>query len=73
MKELKIYLLQQDYQGYDTYDSMVVISDSEENAKKESINEYGYWIEDLSFSISEIGLASLGQKEGVLVASFNAG
>jgi hypothetical protein len=83
---MKIYLLKQDYvNGYDTYDSLVVIANNEEEAK--NISPYNRELEDLTRSygtwvgkdnidkieVIYLGEAKEGSEKGIVLASFNAG
>lgn len=81
---MKIYLLSQDdNQNYDTYDSCIVVAESEEDAKTihpngdeytKPISLYTDWArEKESISCKEIGEANSDQVRGVILASFNAG
>lgn len=76
------YLSQNDNNNYDTYDSIVVCAESEEDAM--TIDPYGEpYVEDqehyswakkaTSISCKEIGEANDEQERGVIIASFNAG
>ncbi len=80
---MKIYLLSQDdNNNYDTYDSIIVCAESEEDAR--TITPYGgpfvenercsSWAKKSSaISCEEIGEANDKQIRGVIIASFNAG
>lgn len=80
---MKIYLLtQNDNNGYDTFDSIIVCAKNCADAKtidpydKQFIeNEpWGDWAKKSSSIIcKEIGTANKLQKRGVILASFNAG
>jgi hypothetical protein len=80
---MKLYLLSQDDNNkYDTYDSIVVCAESEEDARtidpygnpySESV-QYGSWaIKASSISCVQLGEANDKQVRGVIIASFNAG
>lgn len=85
----KLYLLtQEEKNGYDTYDSVVVCAANEEEAKTIHPNEDEPKLTDTpndeSFFLTwatctknvhaeEIGIAHDNQKIGVILASFNAG
>lgn len=80
---MKLYLLSQnDNNGYDTYDSIVVCAENEVDAKtilpcgdpfvKNDI--YSSWAKKASaITCKEIGDANENQTRGVILASFNAG
>lgn len=80
---MKLYLLtQNDNNGYDTYDSLIVCAENEKDAK--TINPQGeVFIEDdnwpdwaikaASIQCREIGIANEDEGRGVIIASFNAG
>ena len=82
---MKLYLLSQDDNNdYDTYDSIVVCAESEEDARtiapngelyvEEPNNIYTTWaFKASSISCEEIGIANENQQRGVIIASFNAG
>jgi hypothetical protein len=83
---MNLYLLTQNKNtGYDTYDSCVVASESEEDAKTihpngeinlpNSEREYSSysWAEPASIEAELIGIASTQITRGVICASFNAG
>lgn len=84
---MKLYLLSQDYiRGFDTYDSILVCAESEEEAKTitptgdvfiegyEAGLRYGGWANNASqIRCEEIGTANANQKRGVIIASFNTG
>jgi hypothetical protein len=66
--------------GYDTYDSAVVVAESEEDARKinpdgEWGRNYSAWAPDPSYvSAMEIGTAAHYLEAGsIVIASFNAG
>lgn len=81
-----IYSLYRDSSGgYDTYDSCVVVAESEEDAKtihpnridvvSEEINFYSSssWVRLSEVQCELIGKAMSSMKRGVVCASFNAG
>lgn len=84
---MNLYLIKQNMNcGYDTYDSAVVIANSEEEAK--TIHPQGYrwengsWNTKWSFNawcapehvaVELIGTATSGEAGNVIIASFNAG
>ncbi|MFT6836289.1 MAG: hypothetical protein ACJA0H_002338 [Francisellaceae bacterium] len=81
---MNIYKLSQDINdNYDTFDSAIVIADTEDKARE--INPAsgkwyaecdGEWVAYNKISLIKvelIGTAIEGSKEGVVVASFNAG
>ena len=81
---MNIYLLNRtDKYGYDEYDSLVVIAESEEDAKTidfdgSNILEYdcpsNCWVDNVNLiNVELIGKADINQKRGVVLASFNAG
>lgn len=77
---MNIYLLSQDVNnGYDTYDSMVVVSDTAENAIKMSVDEYhdedwSTWAAAKDIKCTMIGVANTEYKiTEIILASFNAG
>ena len=86
---MNIYLLEQDVNNdWDTYDSLVVVSSSEELAKRlvpyneyhrEELGEdYSYrdecWANPKDVKVTLIGKASIQHKEGEQIcASYNAG
>jgi hypothetical protein len=80
---MKLYIVSQnDNNDYDTYDSILVCAESEEDAKsidphgnafKES-ERYGTWAFSAeSLKCEEIGEAGVNQNRGVILTSFNAG
>lgn len=73
----KIYLISQNENtDYDTYDSAVVVADSEEVAKMIQPSPYSYcsWASPEKVKVSYIGEADERFKTGdVICASFNAG
>jgi len=79
---MKIYLLtQSERNGWDTYDSCIVCAENETQAKKITPNgyefeksNYGSWASCVEMvNCVEIGTANELQKEGLILASFNAG
>jgi len=78
---MQLYLLQQDENcGYDTYDSCVVVAETEDDARL--INPDGKWGRTWTawckkpeeVAVTELGEAAYGLKGGTVVcASFNAG
>lgn len=82
---MKIYLLTQNQNtGYDTYDSIIVMAESEEDAKTIGPNNdvfppvkkdfYSAWADTIDgITCEEIGIAKEGETRGVVLASFNAG
>jgi len=79
---MNIYKLTQDENGgYDTYDSMVVIAESEADAKsmhpskaKDWDSPWSGWASSPNYVTCElIGTATEGSIAGIVVASFNAG
>jgi hypothetical protein len=79
---MKLYLLSQGYNdGYDTYDSILVCAEDEDDAK--TINPDGTpfverkmstWTDTIDqITCKEIGEANDKQTRGVIIASFNAG
>ena len=82
---MNIYFVSQGFhKGYDTYDSMVVIAESEEDAKTihprggvwkptDGYGEYEPWSPIEHLEVELIGVANEKQKRGVICASFNAG
>ncbi len=84
INKLKLYLLSQsENNDYDTYDSCVVCSENEDDAKTIRPDGYvflendwrgGCWANHLSaISCEEIGIAKKGLTRGVICASFNNG
>lgn len=80
--KMEIYLLEQDLNnGYDTYDSVVVIAENEDEARKihpggEYEQDFYDWVQFNQIDqikVTHIGTATEEQKKGVLLASFNAG
>jgi len=80
---VNIYLISQnDVDGYDTYDSAVVIAKSEDaarnihpgNGKPLSADTWGTWTTDpTKVRVELIGLAKPGSEQRVVCSSFNAG
>ena len=80
---MKLYLLtQNDNNGWDTYDSILVCAENEEDAKTIDPNgdpfvenkPYSSWAKfKSSITCKEIGTANEDQVRGVIIASFNAG
>lgn len=81
---MNLYLLTQDDQrGYDTYDSMVVAAENEDDARH--VHPYGEREWDAEFRSSAwasspelvtaelIGVATEGTERGIVLSSFNAG
>jgi len=83
MQQLYIYLLQQDDNtSYDTYDSCVVVSDSEDNARLIRPSTYQTWENnwnDWANSPESVTVTYLGEADEslklneVICSSFNAG
>lgn len=83
MKKLNLYLISQDINnGYDTYDSIIVCAENEEEAKM--IKPNGELLEDDDYSwvnlsqinklkIEFLGVANKGIEKGIILASFHAG
>ena len=83
---MNLYLIKQDVNnGYDTYDSAVVIASSAEEAKnihpegyrwegvKWSGDDWGVWCEPDNVTVVLVGQASSGNIGDVIISSFNAG
>lgn len=79
---MNIYILTQDANtGYDTYDSVVVTADSEEQARVLTPNGIPYdpkeifcdWCSPENVTVELIGIANHDATEGVVLSSFNAG
>ena len=80
---MNLYLISQiENEGYDTFDSMVVCAESEEDAK--SIHPMGcnsYWetqsriwaTSPQNVSVKYLGLSDDAIESGIVLASFNAG
>jgi len=76
--EMKIWLLSQDVQtGYDTYDSAVVVAETEDAARKTEVGSFGEhystWAAPEHIKCELLGEAKEGTVEGLILASFNAG
>ena len=85
-ENMKIYLLEQSLnQNWDTYDSIVVIAESEDKARlinpyndnweREDYN-YKSWVSKSDtdkIKVTELGVANKDEKPRVVLASFNAG
>jgi len=86
--DMNLYLLKQNVNNdWDTYDSVVVAAETEDEAQKihprdylhnpnwyKSINDYSSWafkLEDVE--VIFLGVAKEGTESGVILASFNAG
>lgn len=83
---MKVYLIsQEETTGYDTYDSMVVYAESEEEARDihpyyhssyeqpdENIEEL-WTLNKKAIKVEYLGEAKQGSKEGIICSSFNAG
>ena len=77
---MKIYLITQSVNNdYDTYDSMVVIANSADEAMQLTVTKhhrdsYSSWAAFADLECSDIGIASEDKTEPYIVlASFNAG
>lgn len=78
---MNLYLLSQDENNdYDTYDSMVVAAESEEEARNIMPGAYNWddrynaWCSSPDkVKVRSIGVAVEGTKKGTILASFNAG
>lgn len=83
---MKLYLLsQEDRDGYDTYDALVVAAESEESArlihpysrdgfKNDRGGRSGVWARSPEkVDVRYLGEASEGTETGIILASFNAG
>ena len=79
---MKLWLVYQDENnGYDTYDSMVVAAESEDDARKTLPGTYEEWGREYSawasspdkVSVKLIGEAAPGIEAGPICTSFNAG
>lgn len=79
---MKLFLLtQEQVRGYDTYDSCVVCAENEDKARM--VRPSGKWEDSTRFpswatnpskvNVKYIGDAEPSMKEGVVLASFNAG
>ena len=89
-KKLYLYLIsQKENNGYDTYDSAVVVAESEEEARNTLPSDWIGWPSDPwigwrgsysawasspdKVSALLVGTAAKGSEKGVVCASFNAG
>lgn len=82
-KHMKIYLIKQDINTmYDTYDSAVVVAESEDDARTiHPSNHSDSWSSNTwvlkneidKIEVTYIGEADITQNRGVILASFNAG
>lgn len=79
---MKLWLLSRDFGGYDyydKYDSCVVASETEDDARtvNPSGNEYPWphdaWVKPGQVQVKYIGEAAPGIERGVIVSSYNAG
>lgn len=82
---MKIYLLSQDDNNdYDTYDSIIVCAENEQDARtiapngevfieKEGVGYTSWARKAENIKCEEIGTANENQKRGVVLSSFNAG
>lgn len=84
---MNIYLIwQNENRGYDTYDSVVVVAEDEESAKRIHPNTYGEnpwkddsWGSGWCYSPDDVKVELVGTYEGaktephIILASFNAG
>ena len=83
---MKLYLLSQnEVSGYDTYDSIVVVAENEEEAKNispynkdlsEVTGSYDTWVGKDNIDkikVTYLGEAKEGLEKGVIIHSFNAG
>jgi len=77
---MKIYkLTQTENSGYDTYDSIIVCSEDEEEAKKICPNgdnkfDTGAWAsKEENVQVEYLGEAEEYLEKGIILASFNAG
>lgn len=80
---MNLYLLSQsENRGGDTYDSIVVCAENEEDAKSISPNGGPFVEKDIfsgwaqkksSITCEEIGKANKDVERGIIIASFNAG
>ncbi len=75
--KMKLYLISQSANsGYDTFDSAVVVAPDEETARNISPDTWngGAWCKRPDqVTVAHIGEAAEGTKQGVILASFNAG
>ena len=65
---MNIYLIQQEYQGYDTYDAVLVIAETEE----EAINLCSDKIYHYSRTVDRIDVDDYDEAT-IIIQSFNAG
>lgn len=72
---MKLYKISQDINsGYDTYDSAVVCSKNENDARNTHFPSSDYtWTIPENVKVELIGTADKEIKEGIIVSSFNAG
>lgn len=76
---MNIYKISQVYNGYDTYDSAVVIAETEEAARnthpsKDDTDWFlSTWNSPENITVELIGMAKSFSVAGVVCASFNAG
>lgn len=81
---MKLYKISQNKNvDYDTYDSAVVCAETPEDAKQwhpggdktvtTTKTNYSSWTTIENVNVEEIGEANNNQKEGIILASFNAG
>ena len=73
---MNIYKLSQTVNnGYDTYDSAVVVANSEKAAREAKLSSSNYtWAQPADITVELIGLALPSYTEGTIIcASFNAG
>jgi len=71
---MKIYLISQDVNnGWDTFDSAIVIAENEEEGDGKYDKRYGGWSKKEFVEVEYIGEAKKGSERGVVCASFNAG
>lgn len=71
---MKLFLLKQSVNnGYDTFDSAVVCAESETQAQKTRIGGSSSWTEWENVKVVYLGEADDSIKEGIVLASFNAG
>jgi len=70
---MKLYLLkQEENNGYDTFDSMVVAAETPTKARK--INPgYGWASDYKNVTVKYIGEAKAGTEQGIILTSFHAG
>jgi len=80
---MNLYLLSQEINNdYDTFDSVVVAAETEEEAKMIHPHEYkenwdgidsGSWCDSKYVNVEYLGEAKEGIRKGVICASYNAG